>query len=236
VNLIRPPHRGSRKAPAFTLVELLVVISIIAVLVTLSIVGISKFTEKGRSVQALSQFRSLDTAMKSFETEVGRPLLPPAERSAGRDTVYGDKGGLYSNDFVVAVLGGDAPTQWRGKEFAIKETSPRAETYLQLPFSEKAKNGVGKDGALYDPWGREVMIAVNGFKGPGSDAPLRDENGGENDRILETYRIGEYKETKPREQSFVFWSFGKDGKKGKDGHTKTALVPLAGSDDVVSWR
>lgn len=236
MNPIRSSCRGAHRAPAFTLVELLVVIAIVAVMVTLSIAGIGKFTEKGRSVQALSQFRSLEVAMKSFDTEVGRPLVPSAERAAGRDTVYGDKGGLYSNDFVVAVLGGGAPTQWRSKEYPIKEYNPREETYLQLPFSEKARNGIGKDGALYDPWGREVMIAVNALKAPGSDGPLRDSAGGENDRILETYRIGEYEETKPRDQLFVFWSFGKDGKKGDEGHTKTSIVPLTGSDDVVSWR
>lgn len=236
MNTFAPTTRTRHLASGFTLVELLIVIVIIAALVALSFVGIGKFTDKGRMVQALAQFRDIETAMRGFETENNRPLLPTQERMAGRDTVFGDVGGQYSNDFVVAVLTGGAPTPWRATDFSIKEVNPRSETYLEFPYSERNMNGVGRDGALYDPWGREVMIAINAFKGPSNDAPLRDENGGENDRILETYRVGEYRDTKPRDQSFVFWSFGKDGKKGNGAPTKTARVNYKGSDDVASWQ
>jgi prepilin-type N-terminal cleavage/methylation domain-containing protein len=236
VNPFHSTTRARRRASGFTLVELLIVIVIIAALVALSFMGIGKFTDKGRMVQALAQFRDLETGMVAFEIENNRPMLPQQERMAGRDTVFGDVGGQYSNDFIVAVLMGDAPRPWRAAEVTFKDVNPRGETYLELPYSDRGSNGVGRDGVLYDPWGRELMIAVNAFKGPGNDAPLRDENGGENDRILETYRVGEYRDTKPRDQSFVFWSFGKDGKKGNGAPTKTARVNYIKSDDVISWQ
>ncbi len=92
---------------------------------------------------------------------------------------------------------------------------------------------MGKDGKLYDPWGREVMIAINTFNRSGY--PLLDFNNGQDDRRLHTWGLAEYKETKPQEQAYVFWSYGKDGKKGKGAANVNAIVPYANSDDVISW-
>jgi hypothetical protein len=74
---------------------------------------------------------------------------------------------------------------------------------------------------------------VNSFNAPGMT--LRDFNTGQNDRRLHTWGLAEYKETKPKEQSFVFWSYGKDGKKGKNAKSLADVVALSGSDDVISW-
>jgi hypothetical protein len=104
---------------------------------------------------------------------------------------------------------------------------------MVFPLAPDKKSGVGSDGILYDPWGREIMVAVNSFNAPGQT--LRDFKSGENDRRLHTWGLAEYKETKPREQSFVFWSYGKDGKKGKNAPGPGDVVPLKGSDDVISW-
>lgn len=105
------------------------------------------------------------------------------------------------------------------------------------PVDKKA-NGVGPDGALYDPWGKEWMIAVNAFNGPNQE--LVDENKttpGKNDKVLDTAGLAVYAETKPREEAFVMWTYGKDGKKGvvEAGRAKKQQPPLKGSDDVISW-
>jgi hypothetical protein len=60
-------------------------------------------------------------------------------------------------------------------------------------------------------------------------------NNGQNDLRLHTWGLAEYKETKPTEQIYVFWSYGKDKKKGKNGPNYGAVVAYAGSDDVISW-
>jgi prepilin-type N-terminal cleavage/methylation domain-containing protein len=220
----------SQTRSGFTLVELLVVIAIVAVLVALSFVGIGKFIENGRKVQALAQFKDLEIGLKMFETDYNRPPVPLSKRAQAEDTVYGDPGGIYKNDFVIAALiGEEKDFPYDGESFSVKDVNPRGEKFLELQFSPDKKNGVAKDGNLYDPWGNTLIIAIN--------APpfSQDFNGGRGDRRMHTYETGEYKETKPREQSFVFWSYGKDGKKGKGGTSPQAIVPYAGSDDVISW-
>ncbi|MEO7098272.1 MAG: type II secretion system protein [Luteolibacter sp.] len=228
------PHRKS-KARGFTLVELLVVIAIVAVLAVLSFVGASRFLERGRKVQAMAQFRDFEIGMKMFETDYTKPPIPQSKRDSGWDTIYGDPNGTYTNQFLISALAGedkDYPAK-TGEIFSPKGVNPRGEGYITFPFAPDNKKGVGKDGNLYDPWGRQVMVAINGFNSPeGELVPFND---GENDSRLHTWKLAEYTETKPFEQSYVFWSYGKDGKKGKGAASVDSVVPYGTSDDVISW-
>lgn len=229
-------HPSSPANRGFTLVELLVVIAIVTVLALLSTLGISRYMDSGRKVQALSQFRDFQIGMTMFEGDYRKPPIPRTKRDTGWDTIYGDPGGNYTNQFLVAALAGeDKDYPYGGENFSSKEVNPQNETYVTFPFSPNNKSGVGKDGKLYDPWGREVMVAINGFKSNNEGDTLVDFNNGRNDSRLHTWGLAEYTEKKPREQSFVFWSYGKDGKKGKGAANNQSVVPLAGSDDVVSW-
>ena len=79
------------------------------------------------------------------------------------------------------------------------------------------------------------MVAINGFKSNNGSDTLVSFNNGQNDKRLHTWGLAEYKETKPKEQSYVFWSYGKDKKKGRNGPNYGSVVALAGSDDVISW-
>lgn len=106
---------------------------------------------------------------------------------------------------------------------------------MSFPIATNNKSGVGEDGKLYDPWGGEVMVAINGFKSTDPGADLVDFSGGQNDRRLHTWGLAEYTETKPKDEDFVFWSYGKDKKKGRKAASNDMVVPLAGSDDVISW-
>jgi prepilin-type N-terminal cleavage/methylation domain-containing protein len=218
----------------FTLVELMVVILIILVLAMLVTLGANRFLEKGRKVQAMAQFRDFQVGMSLFEGDYQKPPIPKEKRDYGWDIIYSDPNGDAKNGFLVGVLAGeDKDYPYQGRSFSTKDTNPRAEAYMTFPFAPNKKSGVGKDGNLYDPWGHEVLVAVNSLSAPGQD--LLDSNGGNNDRLLSTFRFGEYTDTKPKEQSFVFWSYGKDGKKGKSAPNNQSVVPLVGSDDVISW-
>ena len=229
-NPTRPQPRG------FTLVELLVVISIIAVLAALVTMVASRSIESGRKVQALAQFRDFQVGMTLFETDYLRPPIPQSKRDTGWDTIYGDPGGNYTNQFLVAALAGDDKDYpYKGDNFSTKEVNPKSESYMTFPYNPKNKGGVGTDGKLYDPWGREIMVAINGMRSNNDGDELVDFNDGRNDRRLHTWGLAEYTETKPKEQSFVFWSYGKDGKKGKGAPNIQSVVPLTGSDDVISW-
>ena len=70
----RPKPRG------FTLVELLVVISIVAVLAALVTMVANRSIESGRKVQALAQFRDFQVGMTLFETDYLRPPIPQSKR------------------------------------------------------------------------------------------------------------------------------------------------------------
>lgn len=233
INGENPPRPIAR---GFTLVELLVVIAIIATLAVLSSHGVGRFIESGRNVQAFAQFRDFQVGLTLFESDHRRPPIPTTKRETGWDTIYGDSGGNYTNQFLVSALAGDDKDYpYKGENFSTSKVNPRGESYMIFPYAPKNRNGLGKDGKLYDPWGREIMVAINGFKSNNDADELVDFNGGRNDNRLHTWGLAEYNEKKPRDQSFVFWSYGKDGKKGKGAPNASSKVPLTGSDDVISW-
>jgi prepilin-type N-terminal cleavage/methylation domain-containing protein len=66
----------NRRRPAFTLVELLAVIAIIAVLVGLLIVGVFKFTRKGPEVETRVELGQLEMAVESVKTQRSVKFLP----------------------------------------------------------------------------------------------------------------------------------------------------------------
>lgn len=151
-----------KRVAGFTLVELLVVIAIIAVLAVLSFFGATRFIEKGRTVQALAQFRDFEVGMKMFELDYTKPPIPQTKRDTGWDTIYGDPGGSYSNQFLVSALAGeDKDFPYKDENFSAKDVNPRSEAYMTFPLSMNQKSGVGADGKLYDPWGGEVMVAIH---------------------------------------------------------------------------
>jgi prepilin-type N-terminal cleavage/methylation domain-containing protein len=94
----------------FTLVELLVVILIIVVMAVLVAAGARRFIENGRKVKAMAQFRDFQVGMSLFETDYNKPPIPQSKRDTGWDTIYGDPGGNYTNQFLVAALAGETRT------------------------------------------------------------------------------------------------------------------------------
>ncbi|MGA0854671.1 MAG: type II secretion system protein [Luteolibacter sp.] len=223
---------------AFTLVELLVVIAIVMTLAALSLIGANRYIENGRKVKTLSQFRNFEAGLAMFVNDYQRPPIPESKWNYGWDTIYGDPGGKYTTQFLVSALkgdleDGDGDYAYDGETFSARAANPRNETYLTFPYAPDNKGGVGKDGKLYDPWGGEIMVAINVLNS--IDGDMSDFNNGKNDRRLHTWGLAEYTETKPKEQSYVLWSYGKDKKKGKNAPTVGSVVSLKSSDDVVSW-
>jgi prepilin-type N-terminal cleavage/methylation domain-containing protein/prepilin-type processing-associated H-X9-DG protein len=89
---------SSRRSRAFTLVELLVVIGIIAVLIAILLPALSSARESAKGVACLSNLRQLATAAHAYAVQY-QGLFPIAQYSAdGPDFAYG-----YAWDFTVVL-------------------------------------------------------------------------------------------------------------------------------------
>lgn len=220
----------------FTLVELLIVIAIIVSLAALIVAGTRKAILKSQKVSCLNTMRSVGAGLQAYISDRNVPPLPVALRTPeGIDTVFGSPTGQYPNDYLVAVLEGeDKSFTYGGDPWLTSEVNPNFEEYVKLARTPDKKNGVYDkpgdqlSGRLYDPWGRMLMIAVN------VPPYIEVENGGKNDKLMFTDGLTTYPDTRPHEESFVIWSYGKDGVKGTAGKNPAAN-PYRSSDDVISW-
>ncbi|MBB5350503.1 prepilin-type N-terminal cleavage/methylation domain-containing protein [Haloferula luteola] len=217
--------KPSSRSRGFTLVELLVVIVIIAVLASLAFVMAKKGISKAQSTSALNQMRNLAVSMEMFEVDYRTPPIPERNRDSGRDVLYGVPGGDNGTEMLFgALLGHDEnaePENPSGDFLAGRDLNYKDNSYIEPKYEEQPRNGVyRKDGKIYDFWGRELMIAVN-------VPPFEEEDtGGVNDKVLNTDGFAEWNDVKPLYQSYVIWSYGKDGEKADN---------FSGSDDVKNF-
>jgi prepilin-type N-terminal cleavage/methylation domain-containing protein len=230
-----------RHRKGFTLVELLIVIAIILVLTVLIIAGVKKAMLGAHKTQTLNLIRSVNIGLTAFHTEYSKPPIPDEIIEAGADIVLGERGGSYSNAFIVAVLEGLGPedTQVRfnfaGGEWQVNAVNKKLESYFTFPRVQKKKTGaydkIGDPSELelFDAWGNTLMIGLN-------VPPFQAESQqGTKDRLLFTRDLANYSDTAPREENHVIWSYGKDAVKG-DAQRMGDTPPFRGSDDVISWQ
>ncbi|MFH0979926.1 MAG: type II secretion system protein [Planctomycetota bacterium] len=78
---------------AFTLVELLVVVSIIALLVAILLPSLTKARKQARMVMCLSNVRSIGLAVMTYASEYGGTLPGPLHPAVYRNLGMGDPGG-----------------------------------------------------------------------------------------------------------------------------------------------
>lgn len=75
-NSMNPGGHTRKALPAFTLVELLVVIVIVAALAALTFLGTTRLIEGGRKVKAMAQFRDFQVGIGLFEVDYQKPPIP----------------------------------------------------------------------------------------------------------------------------------------------------------------
>ncbi|HYR58447.1 MAG TPA: type II secretion system protein [Chthoniobacteraceae bacterium] len=215
-------------AAAFTLVELLTVIAIIAILMGLLFPAIGIVKEQARKVQAKTDVNNIVAAVKTYNTEYGKyPPVQDPPVAGGTDDFVGDPAAsaTINNNALFNTLRAIAkgvnltnkfnPRQivfFEGKRVA-DSTAPRA------GFADGSTDPI-VEGNFYDPWGKEynVVIDSNYDNQIGVDSQYNDFAGNNAPRV-----------------GCGAFSLGKDNQLGNKGD-KMYKNGTTVSDDVISWQ
>jgi prepilin-type N-terminal cleavage/methylation domain-containing protein len=139
-----PTTTNSKKSAAFTLVELLVVISIIAILAGLSFPAVNGALDSAKKTHAKSNAVQIAAAVSAYEMEYGK--LPPLTAGSSSSDSTGDVG-----SFLTAILGG----------VSNNIDNSRTVTFLETSSYKKGKGGTNSSGDYLDPWGSAYKIALD---------------------------------------------------------------------------
>lgn len=202
-----PPRPARRDLAAFTLIEMLVVISIIAILMGLAFPAFQSVQNSAKRTQAKNDITQIVTAVNAFYTEYGRyPVL------AGNATgTYDEK----NNDQLFNVLTARAD---QGEQLGL---NPKRIQFIIMPTAKNASkpvSGQAPSGPYQykwvDPWGMPYFVRVdfdydNNIPNPySSNAGFPDINVG-----------------------CISWSLGKDSKGGSADKNS-----VDSKDDILSWQ
>ena len=203
---------------AFTLIELLTVITIIAILMGLLFPAIAIVKEQARKAQAKVDVAGIATAVKQYYTEYGK--YPIGSQPSGQDLLFGDS--KTSNkelfDILRNIYSGTGPNyNPRGIVFfegriASSSDAPRAGF---VPTGAKT----GTPGAFVDPWGQEYQVAIDG----------------DYDNQITNLPYTDFKTTAAPRTGVAVFSLGKDTKLGDNGEGSYRTSGKA-SDDIITWQ
>lgn len=241
---------GLRPQHAFTLVELLTVIVIIAILMGLLFPAITGAIDNARRAEAGTVIRSIVNASKAYANDYGK--YPPIDKAlvdvtSGNSTesyyAYGDKDAStgkvkVNTNEIFDVLRAIARTSGENKDHVLNR---RQQKYYS--DAKKAKDvAVGKtrggfadgkefgdrEGRLYDPWGTEYFVVLDADGNDEIDMgkfwdDLKSDSTGSN-RV----RFGATAFSLAKDRKF--------GGKGYEGKFKKPGAVNEPPDDIVSWQ
>jgi prepilin-type N-terminal cleavage/methylation domain-containing protein len=248
-----PPHLRRRRA-GFTIVELLVVISVIAILASLLLPVLSTVTRKAKETKAKLEARDIATAIQGYDSAYGRfPVSAAAQAAANPDFTYGGTfqtpgapvkigtvvgGSVLNNAEVVAILMDVTNYLYPGGGWTVNtnyQKNPQQTIFLNAKMSgDTSSPGVGTDLVYRDPWGNPYIITMD----LNYDEMCKDTfycsnsvsggglNGLINSDVPSTTDNWQYR------GKVMVWSAGSDGK--IDGS-----VPAnqgANKDNILSWK
>ena len=186
------PYR--RSSSGFTLVELLVVISIIIVLAAMSFGAISIATKKKNAVTTLTDVTALSRAIDAFYSEYNK--LPTVGSSGDEMVAEGQSG----QELLKILL---------GKEDTSSDMqNPRQIAFLTARNTKNKKQGglvysnSGQIEGMYDAWGRPLNIKFDDDYDEEIQDPVK-----QGDTV--------------RQKRAIVWSFGADGKFGDNDEVKS---------------
>jgi len=185
VSPFRFAKSGHRKQLAFTLVELLVVMAIIAALMGLLFPVASSVMRSAKKTQATTDAQSVKSAINAYYTEYGR--FPVDTSTSTTDdmelTSDAELGDLYK--VLIASPKDDTLVQEMNPRLIsfldVKDAKPAGQTAAEGP-----RGGLSSDYVFMDPWGQPYTLVIDAnyndeltslpapFADPEDDRPLRD--------------------------------------------------------------
>jgi prepilin-type N-terminal cleavage/methylation domain-containing protein len=203
-----------QRAAAFTLVELLVVITIIAVLMGLAFPVFQSIQNQAKKTQAKNDLTQIVTAVNAFYTEYGKyPVAGAADVRLG-------PGGTSTTDALFTTLRGlDPATNARQIVFiSPPDVKDKAGPRSGIATQDTTVNGVSvKTGEFVDPWGTPYALMIDAdYTSQIETNPYTADTGAGSAKIR---------------QGVIVWSLGKDLKGGTGSKTSTDS-----NDDVISWQ
>lgn len=211
---------------AFTLVELLTVIAIIAILMGLLFPAIATVKENGRKVQAKNDVMGIVTAVKQYNTEYGKyPVVEETSSSSSNSTeaaVGASVGSGIPNSALFNTLraipeGLNTNHKYNPRRVTFFEGKSVSNPDSATPRAGFVERGASdRKGCFYDPWGMQYNIIID--------------SNYDNQVDVKDYYSDIQEDEFPR-TGVVAFSLGKDNSLGTN-NDKT----LKDSDDVVSWK
>jgi prepilin-type N-terminal cleavage/methylation domain-containing protein len=120
----------------FTLVELLVVISIVGMLAGLMSVAVPRAMESGKKAKAKGELTAIVAAVKAYKQE------------------YGCWPGSSTTDI-------DKPFPDADSKSLLSALSGTNNALVENPKSVRFLEGAGTDGTMQDPWGTQYLVVVD---------------------------------------------------------------------------
>lgn len=191
---------------AFTLIEMLIVITIIGILAGISVPVVGGVMERARKVKVLSTIKDLQVAIKSYQTEYNK--YPSTTTGSDTKALTDAGGGL-----LPIMLGASG-----------NSLNPREIKFVDFPLAKNNRGGlVGSDTASYelvDEWGQTYRVTMDTNYDEKVDNPdLENDDTNISSGASAQLPLG-----------VAIYSLGPDG----DPNGKNQMTPT--KDDITSWR